>query len=215
MHILIVFTHPSAGSLTAFVVREIADALAAEHSVVVADLAAEQFSPAFSVEDVEAYRTIGAPPDDVRFEQERVSLADSIVFVYPVYWWGTPALLKGWIERVFTNGWAYGSTADGRRATALRGKRIHLVGIGASGSGTYSRRGYLAAMRTTLEHGVFEYCDAPVSSSRILHHSERGDLEERLTEFLAATVGDIRRSLLLNVAPRPSAAQRDSRPAHA
>ncbi|MFJ6076038.1 NAD(P)H-dependent oxidoreductase [Streptomyces sp. NPDC093065] len=46
----------------------------------------------------------------------RVEVADRLAFIYPVYWWGMPAMMKGWIDRVFTEGWAcqYGSGVDDR-----------------------------------------------------------------------------------------------------
>jgi NAD(P)H dehydrogenase (quinone) len=196
MDVLVVFAHPDPGSLTASVARTIAARLEPEHTVVVADLSAEGFSPAFTTEDLQAYRTAGDVPGDVRAEQERVDRADCVVFVHPIHWWGAPALLKGWFDRVFSHGWAYGSTQhDGSPAAALSGKRIHLVGLGASGVGTYDRHGYAAGMRTAIDHGIFNYCHAPVASSRILHCTEDDDLEARLPEFLGSTVSDIRQSM--------------------
>ena len=196
MNVLIVFTHPDPNSLTASVARGIAARLAPHHTAVVADLSAERFSPTFTMEDLQAYRTAGKVPADVQREQARLIQADSIVFVHPIYWWGAPALLKGWFERVLSNGWAYGSAVqDGPRSAALRDKQVHLVGLGASGASTYERHGYRTAMHTVTDHGVFEYCLVPVASSRILHQSESGDLEERLAEFLASTVSDIRNGL--------------------
>lgn len=213
MDVLIVFTHPDPLSLTASVAREIAARLAPEHTAVVADLSAERFSPTFTMEDIQAYRTAGTVPADVQCEQARVSRADSIVFVHPIYWWGAPALLKGWFERVLSNGWAYGSAGqDGPRAAALQGKQVHLVGLGASGSGTYERHGYAAAMRTVTDHGIFDYCLSPVTSSRIFHHSEGDNLHERLPAFLASTVNDIRQSLK-KPEEQPTGPGRSARPA--
>ena len=191
MHVLVVLTHPDPESLTAQIARWITAKLAPVHTVELADLSAEGFAPAFTLEDVQAYRLEGPVPDDVRREQARVSRADAIVFVHPIYWWGVPAMLKGWIERVFSNGWAWGTgSADGPQGKALLGKQIHLVGLGASGEGTYERHGYLDAMHTAVEHGVFDYCSAPVTSSRILHEAE-GDVQDRLPNFLDATARDI------------------------
>lgn len=197
MNVLVVLAHPDPRSLTASVAQEIAEQLQSEHAVTLADLSAEGFSPTFTTADAQAYRTESPVPADVRREQERVSQSDAIVFVHPVYWWGVPALLKGWFERVLTNGWAYGRpTPDGLPAAALHGKQIHLVGLGASGADTYARHGYLTAMETTINHGLFEYCGAPVVSSRILHGAEREDITEDLPDFTAATIRDIRHALV-------------------
>ena len=52
-------------------------------------------------------------PKDVLREQARVRAADGLAFIAPVWWFGFPAILKGWIERVFTHGFAYRLTAEG------------------------------------------------------------------------------------------------------
>jgi NAD(P)H dehydrogenase (quinone) len=55
------------------------------------------------------------PPRDVAEQQARVARADALAFVAPVYFVGFPAILKGWIERVFSLGFAFGMTADAWR----------------------------------------------------------------------------------------------------
>jgi NAD(P)H dehydrogenase (quinone) len=52
-------------------------------------------------------------PDDVRQHQKKVARAEALVFIAPIFWMGFPAILKGWIERVFTYGFAYSLTAEG------------------------------------------------------------------------------------------------------
>jgi NAD(P)H dehydrogenase (quinone) len=52
-------------------------------------------------------------PRDVLDQQARVARADGLVFIAPVYWMGFPAMLKGWIERVFSYGFAYSLTPEG------------------------------------------------------------------------------------------------------
>lgn len=55
------------------------------------------------------------PPRDVAEQQAKVAQADALAFVAPVYFVGFPAILKGWIERVFSLGFAFGMTADAWR----------------------------------------------------------------------------------------------------
>jgi NAD(P)H dehydrogenase (quinone) len=85
--------------------------------------------------------------------------------VFPVYWWGMPALMKGWIERVFTPGWAYqyGSGVEDRGKDAVAASLLPsiptaLIGIGGSKESTYDKYGYADAMRTQLDVGTFAYC---------------------------------------------------------
>ena len=64
-------------------------------------------------------------PKDVVREQDRVRAADGLAFIAPVYWLGFPAILKGWIERVFTYGFAYRLTPAGWQGEV--GGRIPLL----------------------------------------------------------------------------------------
>jgi NAD(P)H dehydrogenase (quinone) len=52
-------------------------------------------------------------PEDVREQQAKVARAEGLAFVTPVLWMGFPAILKGWLERVFAYGFAYTLTPDG------------------------------------------------------------------------------------------------------
>lgn len=69
---------------------------------------------------VRRLRALGGPRDVLR-QQASVMRADALAFVSPVYFVGFPAILKGWIERVFTLGFAFGLTADGWRGD-IRGR---------------------------------------------------------------------------------------------
>ncbi|MFD1702055.1 NAD(P)H-dependent oxidoreductase [Methylopila henanensis] len=171
MRSLIVFSHPDPASLTHAVAAQIAEGISAadpSHAVEMADLAAEGFDPRFSAADLALFRRQAGPPEDVLAEQARVDRVDVLVLVYPVYWWSMPAQLKGWIDRVFTNGWAYDETPDGSLIKMLGRLRAHLVGIGAADEGLYQRRGYADAIRTQIDKGIFDYAGATVASSDLL-----------------------------------------------
>ena len=60
----------------------------------------------------------GSFVDDIKLEQRLLSQADLIIFQFPLWWYSMPGLLKGYIDRVFSMGWAYGGVQ------ALRGKKI-------------------------------------------------------------------------------------------
>lgn len=171
MHSLIVVSHPNRASLTHAVGNEVADAIRAAdsgNSAEIADLSAEGFDPRFSVSDIETINRIAAPPASILAEQARIDRADALVLVYPVYWWSMPALLKGWIDRVFSTGWAYDESADGKLEKKLGRLGVHLIAIGAADAGTYAKHGYSSAMRTQIDHGIFDYCGARVLSSDLL-----------------------------------------------
>ena len=101
-------------------------------------------------------------------EQARIDNADALVLVFPVYWWSMPGLLKGWVDRVFSNGWAYEETADGDVVKKLGRLRVHLVALGAASQQTYDKHGFTDAFHAQIVHGIFDYCGATVASSQML-----------------------------------------------
>ncbi|NER61895.1 NAD(P)H-dependent oxidoreductase [Pseudomonas sp. MAFF212428] len=175
MHALIVVAHHDPQSLTHSVATQVARGVAHSacgHSVELADLYAEGFNPVFGPADHAVHRREAPAPADVLAEQARLDRADALVLVYPVYWWSMPGLLKGWIDRVFANGWAFDFQADATLVKKLGHLNVHLIGIGGADAGTYQRHGYAAAMKTQIEHGIFDYCAAPVVSSTLMLDAE-------------------------------------------
>lgn len=175
MHALIVVAHHDPQSLTHSLARQIAEGVSAadsDHSFEIADLWAQGFDPRFGAADLAVHHREAPPPADVAAEQARIDRADALVLVYPVYWWSMPALLKGWIDRVFANGWAFDFSAQAKLEKKLRHLRVHLVGVGGADAGTYARHGYADAMKTQIDHGIFDYCGACVVTSELLLDSE-------------------------------------------
>lgn len=177
MHALIVVSHPDSESLTHAIAAQIASGIAAsgaQHSSEIADLAAERFDPRFTQIDHAVLLKKSAPSADVAAEHARLERADALVLVYPVYWWSFPALLKGWIDRVFTQGWAYDDDASGKLVKKLQRLQVHLLAIGGADQRTYARHGYFGAMKTQIDHGIFGYCGARVVTSELLLASDEG-----------------------------------------
>ena len=169
MHALIVVANPNPVSFSHGVAAKVAEGITASGATFeIADLTAEGFDPRFSAADIAAHLREGPSPDDVVAEQTRIDRADALVLVYPVYWWSMPGLLKGWIDRVFTNGWAYDDMPGDRPIKRLRHLRVHLIAIGGATMRTYARHGYFGAMKTQINHGIFGYCGAPVVTSELL-----------------------------------------------
>jgi NAD(P)H dehydrogenase (quinone) len=176
MTALIVAAHPDPDSLTLALARRLAEDLPPAE---LADLAAEGFDPRFRAADRHSYRVAGEYPADVASEQRRLDAAEHLVLVFPVYWWSMPALLKGWIDRVFVNGWAFEiDPADGMRRK-LGGLTVHLVPIAGDSAGVYDRHGYEQSLRTQIEHGVVDYCGAVRGTTAFVHDSEQEDAAAR------------------------------------
>lgn len=166
---LVVMAHPSDTSLTRSVSKAIVDALTI-HGIEseLADLAAEGFDPVFGLSDRAAFTGDGPPPDDVRAEQQRIDGVGHLVLVYPVYWWSMPALLKGWIDRVFISGWAFDADTEQGLVKKLGRLKVHLIALGGADATTYAKRGYHQAMQAQIDQGIFGYCGAMVRTSELL-----------------------------------------------
>ncbi|MDF3200674.1 NAD(P)H-dependent oxidoreductase [Pseudomonas sp. 1912-s] len=197
MHALIVIAHHDPQSLTHSLAQQAAVGItAAGHTVEIADLAAEGFDPRYSAADHKVHRTRATPPADVLAEQARLDRADALVLVFPIFWWSMPALLKGWIDRVFVNGWAIDYSLETKVVKKLGHLQVHLLGVGGADEGVFERHGYADAMRTQIDHGIFDYCGAKVLTSELLLDSESGAAEQHLE-----TVAKLGRQLFVTLEP--------------
>ena len=111
--VLVVVGHPDvANSFNGAIARVASEALVAQgYEPVLRALYAEGFDPVMPLD--ETNRPVEEAPEAIRAEMEQVKECVGMVFVHP-NWWGTPpAILKGWIDRVVRNGFAYGFTEQG------------------------------------------------------------------------------------------------------
>lgn len=178
MHLMTVFAHPFTDKYPAAVMEAFhAPFSEANHSIDVLDLHAECFDPRFTQED-HAHFWGGPVPSEIAAFHARVERANRLAFVFPVYWWGMPAVMKGWIERVFTGGWAYqfgtGVQDRGKEppASLLGNVPTMLIGIGGSSKRTYDKYGYSEAMRTQVNVGTFAYCGITDVQSHLIYDVE-------------------------------------------
>jgi NAD(P)H dehydrogenase (quinone) len=136
MQALVVIAHPCSDSFThAAAMSAIGGLEHAGHRVDVIDLYAEGFRAAMSLPERLAYDTDDPVVDpQVADHTRRVLSAEILVFVYPTWWSGLPAILKGWLERVMVPG--VGFTFDERSGKVEPGLRHvrRIVGISTYGS---------------------------------------------------------------------------------
>lgn len=171
MKILLVVAHPRTGSLTHAVASAFAAAAeAAGHQVEWADLAAEGFDPVLREADEpdwDDYAKSYSP--EVRAEMARIERNAATVMVFPVWWWSMPALMKGWIDRVWNNGWAYGGGAR------YPHERVDMLAVAGGKQASFAKRGYDGAMVVQLETGILRYCGVTDARLHMLYDSFEED----------------------------------------
>ncbi|RLJ70515.1 NAD(P)H dehydrogenase (quinone) [Hydrogenivirga caldilitoris] len=120
--VLVIYAHPNPKSFNA-AIRETVEDFLKERNLPfrTRDLYAISFNPVLSGEDFVALQK-GSFLEDVGKEQEFVKEADTLIFIFPMWWYSFPAILKGYIDRVFSYGFAYGEK-DGKVVGLLEGKR--------------------------------------------------------------------------------------------
>lgn len=126
MNVLLVYAHPNPGSFNKATVDYVqAEFKARGDEVRIKDLYAEKFNPILDQSQL-AMQSRGEVPPDVIAEQADINWADTLVMIYPLWWSGRPAILKGWFDRVLTNGFAFGFE-NGELRGFLSDKRALIV----------------------------------------------------------------------------------------
>jgi putative NADPH-quinone reductase len=124
------------------------------HDVTLVDLWAERFEPRLSVEELRTHRQGIAARPDLHVHAERLRRADALVFVYPTWWGGPPAMLKGWFDRVLCEGVAYTLPEGSNRIRPLLGNVRQLVVVTTYGSSRWVNALQGEPGRRTIRWGV-------------------------------------------------------------
>jgi NAD(P)H dehydrogenase (quinone) len=219
MNILLVYAHPEPqslnGSLKNFVIKRLEDL---GHTVQVSDLYAMQwkasldsgdcmdrpsgtrFDPA--LDSKHAFES-GTQSADIAREQAKLLWADALILQFPLWWFSMPAILKGWVERVYAYGFAYGvgEHSDARWGDrygegTLAGKRAMLMVTAGGWESHYSSRGINGPMDDVLfpiQHGILHYPGFDVLPPYVLYRTSRIDEAKfaRVCEALGQRLDDL------------------------
>jgi len=127
MRALVVYCHPSPESFNAAVLAVVLERLkAAKAETRVIDLYAQNFDPIMSPEALTQYERPADYTPPIQDHVEALAWCDTLIFVYPTWWYGQPAMLKGWLDRVLSPGVAFELRDQGDIRPAL----THIVRLG-------------------------------------------------------------------------------------
>jgi NAD(P)H dehydrogenase (quinone) len=158
MNALVVYCHPCPESFTAAVRDTVIETLNARgHAASLIDLYAEKFDPVMSADERRTYHDEGPNLLPVQAHVERVQWAEGMVFVYPTWWYGLPAMLKGWLERVMVPGFAFGMPDERQGPRPMLRNIRHIAALTTCGAtplvtwlmGQPGRRTLLRGFRST------------------------------------------------------------------
>jgi NAD(P)H dehydrogenase (quinone) len=154
---LIIAAHPSAKSFNHAVVETYTAALTERgHRVACRDLYAMGFNPILSARDIAAIGR-GKPARDIRTELNAIRAADVITLISPLWWSGFPAMLKGYIDRVFSAGFAYVIKGNEYRP-GLSGKKGGIITTSGASVEELKSSGTLRALKAAYHEGLMEFC---------------------------------------------------------
>ncbi|RWR06305.1 NAD(P)H-dependent oxidoreductase [Paenirhodobacter populi] len=172
MRALIVYCHPDPGSFTAAVRDVVRDRLrAAGAEVRLLDLYARDFRPVLSRDEWQGYLDCPGNAGPVADDVAALRWCDTLIFVYPTWWYGLPAMLKGWLDRVLLPDVAF-LMPDAGNATIRPGLH-HVTRLGVFTTGGASRWLTLfvgAPGKRTLLRGVGALCAPGRRTAFAMHY---------------------------------------------
>ena len=192
MRCLVIYAHPVETSLCAALCAEaVAGLRAGGHEVRVIDLHKEGFEPTMSRAERLKYHTRGENEAPVREHLEHLHWAQALIFVYPTWWYGLPAMLKGWLDRVWIPHVTFTLPDDG---SPIRGLMQHiecLVGITTSGSSRFWMMLVGNPGRKTIMRGIRAICARRCRKLWLAHY----DIDKSTPESRAAFMKRVRAKL--------------------
>jgi NAD(P)H dehydrogenase (quinone) len=185
---LIIYCHPNPNSLNNYLKKVVEEHLQENnYEVVVRDLYALNFNPVLSLEDMAGQRR-GIVSDDVKKEQDFITWADCITFIHPIWWTGLPALMKGYIDRVFSYGFAY-RYDQGIQKGLLFGKKAIIINTHGKSKTEYEAIGMDKALQLTSDKGIYAY-----SGLEIIEHFFFDKADKPVLEHIENWANQIKKS---------------------
>ncbi|MFH7028337.1 MAG: NAD(P)H-dependent oxidoreductase [Heteroscytonema crispum UTEX LB 1556] len=197
MKFLIIHAHAEPNSFNGALTRHAKEVLeAAGHEVIISDLYQMQFNPVSDrrnftsqkdpnffrqqVEEIHATEVDGFAPD-IKAEMEKLEWCDVLIFQFPLWWFGLPAIVKGWVDRVFAAGRIYGG-GKWYDNGVFKGKKSMLSVTTGGRETMYSETGLNGDINNILfpiNHGIFRFVGFDVLSPFIAWGLNHLDDEHR------------------------------------
>jgi NAD(P)H dehydrogenase (quinone) len=183
---LIVFAHPSHDSFNFSLLETVVACLRAKgHEIEINDLYAMSFDPVMTATEISKRLA----PDQIAKEQAKVAWADTLFFIFPVWWWTPPAILKGWLERVLCQDFAFKYDVGLNRLVGmLAGRKAVIISTSSADPASYESS-WQAGSQTSYVNDILLMCGIRVvklmNFSNIHAFTFPEELKEHQREVLA------------------------------
>ncbi|EFL77567.1 NAD(P)H-dependent oxidoreductase [Actinobacillus pleuropneumoniae] len=155
MNHLIIYAHPNPQSFNRAILQQAVQA-SSDHQVIVRDLCSLNIHPNLAWQEFQDSLT-GKYAAQIQTEHQYWQQADVITFIYPLWWMGFPAILKGYLDRVLTYGFAY-TNGETESVGLLKGKKMQQFVTMGNSNQKYAGKGFLKSLDDTLGNGLFSFC---------------------------------------------------------
>ncbi len=187
MRALVVYSHPRRGSFTEAVRDVVTERLeAAGAEVRLRDLYAEGFNPVLTGHELEIYEDQSINQAPVQSYCDDLKWADTLIFVYPTWWYGLPAMIKGWLDRVMVPGIAF--LMPDAHNSDIRPGLTHITRLGVfttCGASFWLTRLIGAPGKRTILRGVRAICARRCKTVFAAHYLMDSSTQESRARHLA------------------------------
>lgn len=167
MKVLTVVSHPRTNSFTFAIANRFEQGLKdAGHETEILDLHRSGFNPVLWEEDEPDWSNENKRySPEVETEIERMKRHEGLAYIFPIWWYSMPAMLKGYLDRVWNHGFAYGGSNH------LHHKQILWLGLAGASAEHFEKREYDKMMRRNLNVGFANYAGIDNSKVEILYET--------------------------------------------
>ena len=185
MNTLVVYCHPDPQSFTASIRDAAVETLTARgHDVRVRDLYGGGFDPRFSAEERRTHMSPG-PHESVNEHAAELHWCRHLVLVYPTWWSGQPAMLKGWMDRVWVRGVAWDFLPGGTKVTARLTNVRRITTVTTHGSSKWLNALEGEGGKRTASRALRAVCHRFVRTKWIAMYGVDTSTPEQRVAFLA------------------------------
>ena len=186
MHFLVVLAHPLKQSFSTSMARTAVAALEASgHTTDLLDLYAEDFDPRLTADERARHMEPDYDISTVAPLVARLRAADGLIFVFPQWWFNLPAILKGYIDRVFAPGVAFDIDPKGGRLVPRLVNIKHFWVVTTTGSPWWIVHFYMGnPVKRLLKRGVAAFCAKSLDFRMLSLHNMDQSTEEKRKRFL-------------------------------